>query len=41
MMRVQDRYRSYGPYIASKRGVEGLVHVPANEFRGRCISVNP
>ncbi len=30
----------YGPYIASKAGVEGLVHVLANELRGRGISVN-
>jgi len=30
----------YGPYIASKAGVEGLVHVLANELRGRNISVN-
>jgi len=41
MMRVQDGYRSYGPYIASKTGVEGLVHVLADELRGRCITVNP
>ena len=30
----------YGPYIASKAGVEGLVHVLANELRGREITVN-
>lgn len=30
----------YGPYIASKAGVEGLVRVLANELRGRAISVN-
>ncbi|CCN18399.1 SDR family oxidoreductase [Bordetella bronchiseptica] len=30
----------YGPYIASKAGVEGLVHVLANELRGRNITVN-
>jgi 3-oxoacyl-[acyl-carrier protein] reductase len=30
----------YGPYIASKAGVEGLVKVFANELRGRQISVN-
>jgi 3-oxoacyl-[acyl-carrier protein] reductase len=29
-----------GPYIASKAGVEGLVHVLANELRGRNITVN-
>ena len=27
-------------YIASKAGVEGLVHVLANELRGRNITVN-
>jgi 3-oxoacyl-[acyl-carrier protein] reductase len=31
---------AYGPYIASKAGVEGLVHVLAQELRGRRISVN-
>jgi 3-oxoacyl-[acyl-carrier protein] reductase len=31
---------SYGPYIASKAGVEGLVHVLANELRGRGVTVN-
>jgi 3-oxoacyl-[acyl-carrier protein] reductase len=31
---------AYGPYIASKAGVEGLVKVFANELRGRGISVN-
>jgi len=31
---------AYGPYIASKAGVEGLVKVFANELRGRNISVN-
>lgn len=30
----------YGPYIASKAGVEGLVRVFANELRGRGITVN-
>jgi 3-oxoacyl-[acyl-carrier protein] reductase len=33
-------FPSYGPYIASKAGVEGLVHVLANELRGRRITVN-
>jgi len=33
-------FPSYGPYIASKGGVEGLVHVLANELRGRNITVN-
>ena len=31
---------TYGPYIASKAGVEGLVRVLANELRGRNITVN-
>ncbi len=31
---------AYGAYIASKAGVEGLVHVLANELRGRQITVN-
>jgi hypothetical protein len=31
-------YPTYGPYIASKAGVEGLVHVLANELRGRNIT---
>ena len=30
----------YGAYIASKSGVESLVHVFANELRGRQITVN-
>jgi 3-oxoacyl-[acyl-carrier protein] reductase len=33
-------FPSYGVYIASKAGVEGLVHVLANELRGRNITVN-
>ncbi|WP_049621137.1 SDR family oxidoreductase [Frateuria defendens] len=33
-------FPSYGPYIASKAGVEGLVRVLANELRGRQITVN-
>jgi 3-oxoacyl-[acyl-carrier protein] reductase len=33
-------FPDYGPYIASKAGVEGLVHVLANELRGRGITVN-
>jgi 3-oxoacyl-[acyl-carrier protein] reductase len=33
-------FPSYGAYIASKAGVEGLVHVLANELRGRKITVN-
>ncbi|MBU0914003.1 MAG: SDR family oxidoreductase [Gammaproteobacteria bacterium] len=31
---------SYGPYIATKAAVEGLVHVLANELRGLNITVN-
>jgi 3-oxoacyl-[acyl-carrier protein] reductase len=33
-------FPAYGPYIASKAGVEGLVHVLANELRGHKITVN-
>ena len=33
-------FPTYGPYIASKAGVEGLVPVLANELRGRRITVN-
>ena len=33
-------FPTYGPYIASKAGVEGLVPVLANELRGRAITVN-
>jgi 3-oxoacyl-[acyl-carrier protein] reductase len=33
-------FPTYGAYIASKAGVEGLVHVLANELRGRGITVN-
>jgi 3-oxoacyl-[acyl-carrier protein] reductase len=33
-------FPTYGPYVASKAGVEGLVHVLANELRGRNITVN-
>ena len=32
-------FPGYGAYIASKAGVEGLVHVLTNELRGRNISV--
>lgn len=31
---------TYGAYIASKAGVDGLVHVLAKELRGRGITVN-
>ncbi|HET9806598.1 MAG TPA: SDR family oxidoreductase [Nitrososphaeraceae archaeon] len=33
-------FPTYGPYIASKAGVEGLVRVLANERRGKNITVN-
>jgi 3-oxoacyl-[acyl-carrier protein] reductase len=33
-------FPAYGPYIASKAGVEGLVRVLANELRGRNVTVN-
>ena len=33
-------FPGYGAYIASKAGVEGLVHVLANELRGKNITVN-
>lgn len=33
-------FPGYGPYIASKAAVEGLVHVLANELRGRNITAN-
>lgn len=37
---VAKSFPSYGAYIASKAGVEGLIHVLANELRGRNITVN-
>jgi 3-oxoacyl-[acyl-carrier protein] reductase len=37
---VAKSFPSYGPYIASKAGIEGLVRVLANELRGRGITVN-
>ena len=37
---IAKSFPSYGPYIASKAGVEGLVPVLANELRGRGITVN-
>jgi NAD(P)-dependent dehydrogenase (short-subunit alcohol dehydrogenase family) len=33
-------FPGYGAYIASKAGAEGLVHVLANELRGRNVTVN-
>jgi len=37
---VAKSFPTYGPYIASKAGVEGLIHVLANELRGRNVTVN-
>jgi 3-oxoacyl-[acyl-carrier protein] reductase len=37
---VAKSFPTYGPYIASKAGVEGLVRVLANELRRRNITVN-
>ena len=37
---IAKSFPNYGGYIASKAGVEGLVHVLANELRGRKITVN-
>lgn len=37
---IAKNFPAYGPYIASKLGVEGLVRVLANELRGRDITVN-
>jgi 3-oxoacyl-[acyl-carrier protein] reductase len=37
---IAKAFPTYGPYIASKAGVEGLVHVLANELRGRNVAVN-
>jgi 3-oxoacyl-[acyl-carrier protein] reductase len=37
---VAKSFPTYGPYIATKAGVEGLVRVLANELRGRNITVN-
>ncbi|MDB5312841.1 MAG: 3-oxoacyl-(acyl-carrier-protein) reductase [Gemmataceae bacterium] len=37
---IAKSFPTYGPYIASKAGVEVLVRVLANEFRGRNITVN-
>jgi 3-oxoacyl-[acyl-carrier protein] reductase len=33
-------FPTYGPYIASKAGVEGLIRVLANELRGRNVTAN-
>lgn len=37
---IGKSFPAYGPYIASKAGVEGLVRVLANELRGRSVTVN-
>jgi 3-oxoacyl-[acyl-carrier protein] reductase len=37
---IAKAFPTYGPNIASKAGVEGLVRVLANELRGRNITVN-
>ncbi|EKT62536.1 SDR family oxidoreductase [Providencia burhodogranariea] len=37
---IAKSFPTYGPYIASKAGVEELVHVLANELGGRNITVN-
>jgi 3-oxoacyl-[acyl-carrier protein] reductase len=37
---IAKSFPTYGAYIASKAGVEGLVRVLANELRGRNITVN-
>src|SRR5919107_2750094 len=37
---IAKAFPTYGPYIASKAGVEGLVRVLANKLGGREITVN-
>jgi 3-oxoacyl-[acyl-carrier protein] reductase len=37
---IAKSFPGYGAYIVSKAGAEGLVHVLANELRGRNITVN-
>ncbi|EYS91542.1 3-ketoacyl-ACP reductase [Cupriavidus sp. SK-4] len=37
---IARSFPGYGPYIAAKAGVEGLMRVLANELRGRGITVN-
>lgn len=37
---IAKSFPNYGPYIATKAGVEGLVKVLANELRGRSVTVN-
>jgi 3-oxoacyl-[acyl-carrier protein] reductase len=38
--RSAKNFPTYGPYIASKAGTEGLVRVLANELRGRNVTAN-
>ena len=37
---ITKTFPTYGPYIASKAGVDGLVRVLVNELRGRDITIN-
>jgi 3-oxoacyl-[acyl-carrier protein] reductase len=37
---IAKSFPGYGPYIASKAGVEGLTRVLANELRGREVTAN-
>src|SRR5258708_21550943 len=37
---IAKSFPTYGAYIASKAGVEGMVHVLANDIAGRKITVN-
>ena len=37
---VAKAFPTYGAYVATKAGVEGLVRVLANELRGRNVTVN-
>ena len=37
---IAKNFVTYGPYIASKQGVEGLIRVLANELKGKDITVN-
>jgi 3-oxoacyl-[acyl-carrier protein] reductase len=37
---IAKSFSTYGAYIASKAAVEGLVHVLANELRGRNVTVS-
>jgi len=37
---IAKNFPLYGPYIASKLGVEGLIRVLANELKGKNVTVN-